>query len=267
MRARIQKMDLNPLPDSEQPSLKRQLCLEQVGLMAPIGAHYLLQEISFEVASGEFVGLAGPSGAGKTSLLKLLNRLHEASQGKIFFENQDIQRIPVVQLRQQVTLVPQESKLLGMTVRQALSYPLLLRGLERKRIEQRLSDYMERLHIPTDWLERTEVQLSVGQRQLVAVARALVIQPKVLLLDEPTSALDAGRSEHLLNTLQDLATAMPMTILMVNHQLELIQRFCNRLLYMEQGQLVQDLPAHQVDWLELKQKLIAEESKAAEDWQ
>lgn len=244
---------------------KSLLRLEHVSLKAPTG-HYLLQDLSFEVFQGERLAIVGASGSGKTSLLRVLNRLNEVSQGKVFFEDQEICQIAAVQLRQQVTLVPQESKLLGMTVRQALAYPLVLRGINPQTIEQRLQACIEQMHIPSDWLERTEVQLSVGQRQLVALARGLIIQPKVLLLDEPTSSLDAGRGEHLLSVFQELAKTTSVTILMVSHQLELVQQFCSRLLYLQQGQLTQDLPANQVNWLKLKQTLVDEESEAAEEW-
>lgn len=240
--------------------------LEHVSLKTPGGFSYLLQDISFEVFQGDRLGIVGASGSGKTSLLRVLNRLVEINQGQFFFENQDIRQIPPVQLRQQITLVPQESKLLGMTVRQALAYPLSLRGIDRRVIEQRVQSAMEQLHLPSDWLERTEAQLSVGQRQLVAIARALIIQPKVLLLDEPTSALDAGRGDHLLNVLQALAQATSTTILIVSHDLELVQQFCSQLLYLRQGQLTQSLSVDQVNWLALKQALIDEQTEAAEEW-
>lgn len=244
-----------------------QLYLEQISLQAPVGTDYLLRHICFEVAQGECLGLVGASGSGKTSLLRLLNRLSEASQGKIYFEKQDIRQIPVTQLRQQISLVAQESKLLGMTVRQTLTYPLVLQKLDQPTIEQRLQIWMEQLHLPSEWLERTEVQLSVGQRQLVAIGRALMMHPKVLLLDEPTSALDAGRSEHLLRILQDVVKNTQTTILMANHQLDLVEQFCSRLIYLKQGVLTQNLPADQVDWFNLKQSLIDEEIKTAKEWE
>lgn len=247
-------------------SLQSQLRLEQVSLKAPIGAQYLLQDLSFDVFQGDCVGIVGASGAGKTTLLKTLNRLSEISQGRILFENQDIRQIPVIQLRQQITLVPQESRLLGMTVRQALIYPLVLRKVEPAIVEQHLQTWLERLHIPNEWLERTEVQLSVGQRQLVAIARALMIQPKVLLLDEPTSALDVGRSEFLLTILQELTKTAAITVLMVNHQVELVQRFCSRLLYLQQGRLVQAELAEKIDWTALKKAIVDEQIEAVNEW-
>jgi D-methionine transport system ATP-binding protein len=243
-----------------------QLRLEQVTLMASVGAHYLLQEISCELFRGDCVGLIGPAGAGKTSLLRVLNRLVEVNRGQILFEERPFAQIPVIELRQQITLVAQESKLLGMTVGQALAYPLRLRGIEPKTIEHRTQICMDQLQIPSDWLGRFETQLSVGQRQMVAIARALMVQPKVLLLDEPTSALDVGRGEQLMQVLQHLLQTTSITVVMVNHQLELVQQLCNRVLLLQQGQLQLDLPSHQVDWRDIKQKLLDMMAQDAEAW-
>jgi len=244
-----------------------QLRLKQVSLSGSVGFDYLLRDISFEVSRGDRIAIIGPSGAGKTSLLRVLNRLSEPTAGSIYFENQEYRQIPVLQLRQQVTLVAQDPKLLGMNVQEALAYPLVLRNLPPAEIQQRLGYWREQLHIPSEWLGRSEIQLSVGQRQLVAIARALVIQPKILLFDEPTSALDAGRASHLLQVLSELAHSGQTTILMVNHQLELAQQFCTRILYLHHGQLVQDAPnSVELDWAKLRESLIQSEEQAAEEW-
>ena len=244
-----------------------QLRLEGVSLAAPVGLSYLLQDISFEVFSGERIALVGASGAGKTSLLRLLNRLSEPTKGSIYLENRDMRKIPPIQLRQQVTLVLQEPKLLGMTVQDAIAYPLVLRRLPQQQIIERVTYWIEQLHIPPDWLLRTELQLSAGERQLVACARALVIQPKILLLDEPTSNLDFGRADRVLNVLQQLQEREQTTILIASHLLDQAQQFCTRVLYLQQGQLFQDIPATQVDWHQLRENLIELERGAAEEWQ
>ena len=252
-----------------QPDQHSALRLEHVSLKSSrgdaSGGQYLLQDISFELFEADCLGIAGATGAGKTSLLRLLNRLSDPTGGKIFYQNRAIGQMPVIELRQQIMLVPQEPRLLGMTVRQALAYPLLLRGLDQSVIQLRIQDGLEQLQIPSDWLERTEPQLSTGQRQLVAIARAIIAQPRVLLLDEPTSALDAGRAEMLLRVLK--AVASHSTIVMVNHQLEVLQHFSSRLLNLQQGRLIQDLPAHQIDWTAIKQSLVTQDAADVEEWE
>lgn len=248
-----------------QPPIADLLRLEAVHLKSAIGSQFILKDISFRVKRGDRVAIIGPSGAGKTSLLRLINRLSEMSQGAIYFEEQNIRQIPVLQLRQHITLVLQESKLLGMTVQETLTYPLRLRNTSASTIRQRLDRWLAELHLPSEWLDRTETQLSVGQRQWVAIARAMMLEPKVLLLDEPTSALDAGRGEYLMQALTRLAD-QGTAIVMVNHQLELAQQFCDRLLYLQHGLLLQDTVSREVDWQALKDQLIQSEAQDADEW-
>lgn len=246
------------------------LRLEQVNLYAKLKTQLqgypLLRDISFDVSVGDRLAIIGPSGAGKTSLLRLLNRLAEPTSGKIYLENKEYHQIPVAQLRQVVTLVLQEPKLLGMTVQQALAYPLVLRSLSKETIQQRVSHWTEQLQIPNDWLGRTELQLSVGQKQLVAIARALVIQPKILILDEPTSNLDIGIASHLMQALTQLTQTHQTTVLMVNSQLDIAKMFCNRILYLHQGCLLVNQAPSEIDWFDLQQRLIHAQNQTNEEW-
>lgn len=244
-------------------NISAQVRLEHVSLAAPIGSQYLLKNISFEIFPGDRIALIGASGSGKTSLLRLLNRLQEPTEGCIYLENQEIRQISPLNLRSLVMLVPQEPKLLGMNVQAALAYPLKLRGVPDSAIRQRLSHWTEQFRIPNDWLDRNELQLSVGQRQLVAIARALVIDPRILLLDEPTSALDTGRAELVL---QVLTRHPEITIVMVTHQLELARRFCKRVLYLDQGELIRDAKVADLDWGELRETFNHREQQIANEW-
>jgi D-methionine transport system ATP-binding protein len=221
-------------------SIKSQeiLKLSEVGLTDENGFETILENISFTVNQGDRLGIMGPSGAGKTSLLRLLNRLAEPSQGFINFENKPFAEIPVLSLRRQIVLVPQEPKLLGMTVKNALVYPLQLQQIKIGEIQSRIAQYCQKLGIPDEWLERNELQLSLGQRQLVTITRGLIMQPKILLLDEPTSALDADKSDHLINILIQLSETQNLTIIMVNHQQRLIDQFSSQVLSLSQGQLI-----------------------------
>ncbi len=101
----------------------------------------------------------------------LIKRLQEPSTGNIYFQGKSIKEIPVISLRQQIVLLPQESKLLGMTVRDALAYPLQLKKLNPAEINQRIDHWTSLLKIPQQWFERGELELSLGQRQLVAITR------------------------------------------------------------------------------------------------
>ncbi len=256
-RIRVEQVSLTP----------RVLTSGKAGFsQTPTNANYLLKHISFEVRPGDRVAVVGASGAGKTSLLRLLNRLSEPTSGVIYLNDVALNQWPTTQLRQQVVLVLQESKLLGMTVQQALEYPLVLRKLAQRVIQQRVQDWSDRLRIPSEWLNRTELQLSVGQRQVVAIARALATEPSVLLLDEPTAALDVGRSELVLRAITDLAQTQGTAVLMANHQLELAAQFCDRVLHLDRGMLVQNLPAIQMDWSSLRQSLMQAEVHQAEEW-
>jgi D-methionine transport system ATP-binding protein len=238
-----------------------QLQLEQVSLSSAQGTHRLLQDISWEIYPGDRWGVIGPSGAGKTSLLRLLNRLIEPTTGTLYLEGQPLRDLPSVSVRQQVTLVPQEPRLLGMTVAAALAYPLKLRGVAPAAIQAQVATTMEQLQIPQEWLPRTEHQLSVGQRQWVAIARALVTQPTLLLLDEPTSALDTGRVDHLVRV---LAQSSPTTLVLVSHQLEFVQQVCDQILYLERGKIGQRVKAAEMDWVRLREVFHQEERWASE---
>lgn len=242
-----------------------QLRIEGVSLKAPIASSYLLDNISFDVHKGDRVAIVGPSGAGKTTLLRLLNRLSSPTSGSIYLENTEYRQIPAIELRRQITLILQESKLLGMSVREALAYPLKLRGVAESNIAERISGAIAQLRIPQELLDRTELQLSTGQKQLVAIARGIILQPKILLLDEPTSALDAGKAAHLLQVLIQLTNGQT-TIVMVNHQLELAQQFATRVLYLQRGKLLEDAICDRMNWEELRQNLIQAEAEAEQEW-
>jgi D-methionine transport system ATP-binding protein len=242
------------------------LSLKQVSLQATIGSDFLLQDISFEITAGEIVGIVGASGAGKTSLLRLLNRLTTPNQGEIIVDEQLIERYEPVQLRRKVVLLLQESKLLGMKVIDALKYPLKLKQLPESEILARVDALSNLLRIPPEWFNKSELQLSVGQRQLVAIARALIMQPQIILLDEPTSSLDIGTATHVLTVLKQLNQSQNLTIIMVNHQLELLNGFCDRLLFIDQGILVEDVQTTEANWQKFHNRIVQLQQKQEQDW-
>lgn len=240
--------------------------LAEVSLRTNIGHQTILRDISLMVKGGDRLAIVGSSGAGKTHLLRLFNRLSEPTHGHILYNGKDIRQMPVIELRRRVALVLQEPRLLGMTVADALRYPLQLQRMPAAEITQRLNAWVDRLRLPKEWLESTEKELSVGQRQWVAIARALMQHPTVLLMDEPTSALDVGRGEALMHLLQSLSTEIGLTLIMVTHQLDLAAMGSNRVLYLKQGQVAWQNLTHQVDWAALRQDLVATEQQQADEW-
>ena len=210
--------------------------------------------------------MVGASGAGKTCFLRLLNRLVQPSQGRIYYQNSPLEQMTATTLRRQIALIPQEPKLLGMKVSQAITYPLELMKLSKAEIEQRKDTWINLLRIPESWLNKTELQLSLGQRQIVAIARTLVMQPQVLLLDEPTSALDLGTANHLLKVLNDLNQNQNLTMIMVNHQLDLIQDFSDRILYLQSGKLELDFPSTPGNWQVVRHRVLSITAQQEQEW-
>ncbi|MGF1488034.1 MAG: ATP-binding cassette domain-containing protein [Prochloraceae cyanobacterium] len=253
---------MNDRPSQKKPLLK----LEKVTIETPLASSDILQEVSFNLDRGDRLVIIGPTGAGKTSLLRLLNRLSNFTKGEIYYNFRSIKDISAIKLRQKIVLVPQEPKLLGMSVKEAIVYPLFLQQLPKQEIQQRIATWTELLHIPQEWFDRGELQLSLGQRQLVAIARGLVMQPEILLLDEPTSALDAGRTANLIKILIELTTNDRTTVIMVNHQLEVAKEFADRVLYLQAGKLLQDSPAIDIDWEKLRENLINAEAQLEQEW-
>ena len=242
------------------------LRLENVSLQATVGSDFLLQNISGDFKRGEIVGIVGASGSGKTSLLRLLNRLLSPTEGKVSIDNSLGENLTAIQWRQSIVLAPQEPKLLGMRVADALTYPLRLQRLAESEIRQRVDTWTGLLKIPAQWLNKTELQLSLGQRQLVAIARALIMQPQILLLDEPTSALDVGTAAYVLKVLAELNQSQGLTIIMVNHQLELIKGFCDRLLFLESGKLIEDFVGDDINWQTIQARLERSHLQQERDW-
>ncbi|MCY7332591.1 MAG: ATP-binding cassette domain-containing protein [Pseudanabaena sp. CAN_BIN31] len=231
----------------------------------------LLTDISVAIAQGSKTALIGATGSGKTTFLRLLNRLTDPSAGIISLNGENIQEIPIQTLRRRVLLVPQEPSLLGMTVTEAIAYPLKLQNFTQSEIDTRSQKWLEKLQIERKLLNRSELELSLGQRQCVAIARALMMEPEILLLDEPTSALDRGLSHLLLDTLTELTQLpQPVTVVMINHQLDLVQTWCDRLICLHKGQLVQDTEASLVNWQDiddlLRRDVNSGQSDVEDNW-
>lgn len=234
---------------------------ENVNFYTPITEQLIINDLSTSAYQGEFLGVIGASGAGKSTFLKLSNYLLTPTLGNIYYRQKSFQEFNPISLRREIVLVLQEPKLLGMTVKNVLIYPLQLQNIANEEINTRLTEILDLFAIPDSWLDKKEGELSLGQRQTVAIARGIILQPQVLLLDEPTSALDQGKANQLGNILRDLAQNKSMLILVANHQLNWVEEFATRVLIFERGKLIQDSPVNKVNWQEVKQNFIREIDK------
>jgi D-methionine transport system ATP-binding protein len=222
----------------------------------------LLQPVSFTVSAGEVVVLTGAKGAGKTLLLKLLNRLVEPTGGQVFWAGQEYRSITAAQLRRQLGFVAAEPDLLGMTVQEALMYPLLLQKLSPSLMEQRLIGVLSGFMIPADWLPKRAGELSIADCQRVAVARCLMMEPGVLLLDDPLRYLDDGVWEEL----RSMAHRLCLSLVVTGRNLA-----ADRVLYLRNGHLLWDrqssLDGSEVDWVELGAEIDRTEAAEAANWE
>lgn len=250
------------MPDLQIPQLR----LEHISLVSPLAAQPLLNEISANVWVGDQIALVGASGSGKTMLLRLINRLNTPTLGSLYFQNQPYSTIPPVQLRQKITFVSSETTLLGMTPEQAIAYPLKLRHFPDAELQQRCQYWINLLKIPNSLLSRSEVQLSQGEKQLIAIARALVIQPAILLLDEPTSHLDERQLTQVLQGLNTLSNYQT-TVIIATQNLQFIQHYCQRIWHLQQGRLIADVDSKAINWGQLQIALKTLEVQDQQEWE
>ncbi|MEI6379297.1 MAG: ATP-binding cassette domain-containing protein [Cyanobacteriota bacterium ELA615] len=228
------------------------------------GSICILNDINLQIEQAQLIGLIGPPSAGKTTFLKLFNRLIEPTHGQILYYGQSLRKLPIKSVRTSLVLVPQSVSLLGMRADEAISYPLKLQNLPDSTIQERLDYWLAKFSLLEEFLDKGEWELSLGQRQIVSLVRALVMQPKVLLLDEPVSALDSAMANKVIELLLEVNQNHQTTIIMVNHQLEILKQFAQRIFSLEDGKLSDEIITEATNWssyqlnLENIQKLLAE---------
>ena len=210
-----------------------------------------VQEVSLSVAAKESFGLVGESGSGKSTILRAICGLAPISGGSIRIGGEPVRHDRAFSRKVQMVFQdPYASLHPRHTIDRTLSEPLAIHGLPGTdtRITQALID----VGLPTNFRFRYPHQLSGGQRQRVAIARALMLEPEILLLDEPTSALDASVQAETLNLLSRLREERGLTFLMVSHDLAVIDHMCDRILVMQHGGAVEELPREALAKAEMK---------------
>jgi putative ABC transport system ATP-binding protein len=219
-----------------------------------VARHYTLgdstiravDDVSLSVPSGEFLALLGSSGSGKSTLLNLIAGLDRPTSGAVVAHGQDLSKMSSLELaryrRQAVGMVFQSFNLLPrMTLEENVELPLRLAEVDRSERAARVREALQRVGLEKRSGHRPS-ELSGGEQQRTAVARALVNRPKILLADEPTGNLDSATGESILTLLREIQRNPGMTIVMVTHERALAERFAGRLVVMGDGKLLSNGP-------------------------
>ena len=220
-------------------------------LLEHISRHYSMGEtsvravddVSLSVPQGEFLALLGSSGSGKSTLLNLVAGLDRPTSGAIFANGQNLGELSSIALaryrRNTIGMIFQSFNLLPrMTLDENVELPLRLAEVERPERASRVQEALERVRL-THRVGHRPAELSGGEQQRVAISRALVNRPQILLADEPTGNLDSATGEAILRLLRDLREQMGMTVVMVTHEKPLAERFADRLATMADGKLLE----------------------------
>ncbi len=208
-----------------------------------------VDHVTLTVEEGEFITILGSSGCGKTTLLKLVNRLYDPDEGKILLFGEDIQEVDVIQVRRRIGYVIQQVGLFPhMTVAENIATVPKLLKWEKERIDARVEELLMLVGLsPQEFYNRYPSQLSGGQQQRVGLARALAVNPKIMLLDEPFGAIDPITRTKLQDELVRLHAGLKKTFLFVTHDVEEAFRLGNRVIVMNEGKILQfDTPENLV---------------------
>ena len=199
----------------------------------------VLQDVDVTIPRHLITVLVGPSGGGKTSLLRLLNRLDDPVRGDILFDGSPIVDYAVTELRRRVALVFQTPVMFPGTVLDNLAVAAELAGVQASQFDQQASQVMLLAELEPSLLERPGGELSVGQKQRVNLARALMTSPEVLLLDEPTSALDPETSRALMKTIGSLSEVRRLTLVVATHRVSEARDYAHYALVLRDGRVVE----------------------------
>jgi osmoprotectant transport system ATP-binding protein len=215
--------------------------LKRVTKVFPGGIH-AVNDVSVSIPPGRIVALLGASGCGKTTTLRLINRLEEASSGQVLVRGKDVRNQPPALLRRSIGYVIQEGGLfphLKITANVA-TVPRLL-GWARPRIQARVAEVLEMVGLPeSQFGRRMPAELSGGQRQRVGVARALAADPDILLMDEPFGALDPGTREAIQDEFLRLNARLRKTVVIVTHDIAEAGKLADHIVLMDRGRIIQE---------------------------
>jgi general L-amino acid transport system ATP-binding protein len=242
-----------------------EVAVEVVGLHKWYGDFHVLRDINLKVARGERIVICGPSGGGKSTLLRCVNRLEDWQRGSIIVDGVELTEDPkrILAVRRDVGMVFQQFNLFPhlTALENCTLAPIWVRHMPKREAETLAMSYLARVKIP-EQADKYPARLSGGQQQRVAIARALCMNPNIMLFDEPTSALDPEMVKEVLDTMVELASD-GITMLVVSHEMGFARQVADRVIFVDDGQIVEinapgeffDRPQHQRTRTFLKQIL------------
>ncbi len=201
-----------------------------------------LKNVSLTINDGDIYGIIGMSGAGKSTLVRCINMLERPTEGQILIDGVDMGSLSSKQLRdarRNITMIFQDFNLLMQrNCLKNICFPLELEGMKKEDAKKRALELLEIVGLP-DKAKAYPAQLSGGQQQRIAIARALATNPKVLLCDEATSALDPNTTHSILNLIRDINKKLGITVIIITHQMSVVEETCNRVAILDNGTVVE----------------------------
>lgn len=201
--------------------------------------------LNFELAAGDTMALVGESGCGKSTAGRLVLQLLEATSGKVWFEGEDLTRLKPADMRarrrslQMIFQDPYSSLNPRMTVEQTLTEPLSLHGLAKGKHRERAAELLDLVGLAPQYLQRYPHEFSGGQRQRIGIARALAVEPRLIVCDEPVSALDVSIQAQVVNLMQDLQRRLGLSYIFIAHDLAVVKHISSHVAVMYLGQIVE----------------------------
>lgn len=204
-----------------------------------------VDDVSFELKRGECLGIVGESGSGKSTLARMIMHLETPTDGEIFFNGEDITELKGRRLRaiyqemQMIFQLPAESFDPRCTLGDGIGESLRNLGITKRETQKTVENLLEKCGLEKQYADRYPHQVSGGQCQRAAIARALAVHPSVLICDEVTSALDVTVQQHILELLRNLKEQDNLSLVMISHDLALVQLLCDRILVMKDGNIIE----------------------------
>ena len=247
------------------PAESYEIALEVRGVTKRFGAVVVLRGIDLVLRQGEVLGLVGDNGAGKSTLVKILCGFHQQDGGDVLVGGERVQFHSVGDARgqgietvyQDLALIPQLPVYLNLFLGHELTRLGPLRFLDKRGMRKLARQYLDDIRVRVPSVEAETEQLSGGQRQAVAVARAVRAAPKILLLDEPLAAMGARESRLIIELVKDLAASGRVSIIVIDHNYAHLFELCDRINVMQGGRITRDQPVHETSLEELTELMVS----------